>query len=588
MKKSLTEASLPDNLAEDIAEIQTMLARLGTGDTTQRAVVDPANDVFSGLKALINQLADHMQEKNDFAHEMAMRKQAEEALAFQNVLLSAQQEAAIDGILIVDDNGKILSFNRRFVEIMSIPARLLESREDEPVLMFVTGRMVDPQGFLEKVKYLYEHRQESCRDEIFLCDGKTLDRYSVPLLGSDGRYYGRFWSFRDITERKTSEEQAKNAYQQLHDIVEFLPDATFVVDEEKRVIAWNRAIENLTGLEKHEVLGAGDYIYSIPFYGDRRPILIDLLGAEQESIGPNYKCIKKEGKTLFTEAFVPAFRNGGSRYFWATASPLLNKQGKMVGAIESIRDITEYKLAEEEKTRFDSQLEYARLIETVMNRLGHDLKTPLTPLFILLPLLKSRLVEPDLIKKVEMCIKSTVSIKNIVDKTSILVGISSGVKAFELENISLAGIVNRALDGCAEAIAQKEIVCRNLVDPTIIVQVVPAQFNELFFNLIANAAHFSSEKGVVTVSAESHAETVLISVHDDGIGLSPTHLEHVFDEFFKADESRHNLDASGLGLTICKRIIRNHHGRIWAESAGIGLGTTIKIVLNEQRDNCSI
>ena len=71
-------------------------------------------------------------------------------------------------------------------------------------------------------------------------------------------------------------------------------------------------------------------------------------------------------------------------------------------------------------------------------------------------------------------------------------------------------------------------------------------------------------------------------MRDEGVGLAPAHLEHVFDEFFKADESRHDLDTPGLGLSICKRIVRNHHGRIWAESPGLGKGTTIRFTINEQ------
>lgn len=514
------------------------------------------------------------------------RKKAEEAVAFQNILLSTQLEASIDGILVVDENAKILSYNRHFAEIMNIPPHLFESEADEPVLEFVTGQMTDPEGFLEKVRYLYEHQQEICRDEICMSDGKTLDRYTVPLLGSEGRYYGRLWSFRDISERKAAEEQTKNSYQQLLDILEFLPDATFVIDKDKRVIAWNRAIEIMTGMEKCDVLGLGDYIYALPFYGVRCPVLVDLLGESPDVISRKYKCIKMEGRTLFTEAFVPSFRNGDSRYFWATASPLLDKQGNVVGAIESIRDVTEYKFAEEEKSRLESQLDHARLMETVMNRLGHDLKTPLTPLFILLPLIKNRLTDADLIKKVDLCIRSAASIKSLAEKARILSSISSKVEFYELDGASLASVVDRAVAESAEMITKKQIDCQNAVDPDILVHCVPAQLHELFLNLIANSVQFSSLEGVVEISAERHGETVMISVRDEGIGIDREHLNQIFEEFFKVDESRHELDASGLGLSICKRIVQNHHGRIWAESDGIGTGTTIRISLNEQRIDC--
>ncbi len=516
------------------------------------------------------------------------RKRTEEAVAFQNILLSTQQEASIDGILVVDETAKIISFNHRFVEIMGIPSQLLESREDEPVLQYVTARMVDPESFLEKVRYLYEHKHESSRDEISLCDGKTLDRYTVPLLGPDGRYYGRLWSFRDITDRKSAEDDVKNAYQQLMDIVEFLPDATFVVDKEKRVIAWNRAIEKLTGLEKNEVIGKGDYVYAIPFYGTPRPILIDLLDEDKEIETRNYTLIKKEGRTLFTEAFVPSFRNGDSRYFWATASPLLDKNGKKVGAIESIRDITEYKQAEAQRLRLESRLHYARMIESFMIRLGHDLRTPLTPLTILLPLIRKQVVDPDLLKLVDICCKSAVSMKKLADKAQLLGSLATEIKTGELECVTLASLVELTLADSADILAQKNISCKNEVDPDIVVNVIPDQIKETFANLISNAVHFSLENGVIIIDAKQQNGTVTVSVQDNGIGLHPGILEHIFDEFFKADESRHDLDAPGLGLTICKRIVRSHHGRIWAESPGLGKGTTIKFTINEKDDNSRI
>ncbi|HPQ42951.1 MAG TPA: PAS domain S-box protein [Syntrophales bacterium] len=130
-----------------------------------------------------------------------------EELQFKNVILSTQQETSIDGILVVDDAANIVLFNRRFIEMWGLPANLVEERDDEPVLQFVTAKMADPQSFVRKVQYLYEHKQEISQDEIPLADGRVFDRYSAPMLGSDNRYYGRVWYFHDSTERKQAEEK---------------------------------------------------------------------------------------------------------------------------------------------------------------------------------------------------------------------------------------------------------------------------------------------------------------------------------------------------------------------------------------------
>ena len=385
-----------------------------------------------------------------------------------------------------------------------------------------------------------------------------------------------------ISRVQQAEDETKNAYQQLMDIVEFLPDATFVVDKHKRVIAWNRAIEIMTGLEKHEVLGKGDYVYALPFYGERRPILIDLLGETQETVSRDYTCIKKEGRTLFTEASVSSFRNGESRDFWAAASPLLDKHGEIVGAIESIRDITEYKKAEEEQSRLKAQLHHARMLESLMVKLGHDLKTPLTPLCILLPIVRERVADPDLKKMLDICCKNTISIKELIEKTGKLVKLSSDIEPHELGCIQLSSAADECLSECADSLSSKHLCCRNEIDPAIVVQVVPTQIQELFANLISNAVRYSSENGVIRIAAEQNGETVTVSVIDEGIGLAHDHLELIFDEFFKVDESRHDLEASGLGLSICKRVIQNHHGSIRAESAGVGRGTSIIFTINQR------
>ncbi|NIM05730.1 MAG: PAS domain-containing protein, partial [Armatimonadetes bacterium] len=131
---------------------------------------------------------------------------------FKSALLEAQSEASIDGILVVDADAKMLSFNQRFVEMWGIPKKVIDSRSDEQALKFVLDKLEDPAGFLARVQYLYAHPEEKSLDEIHLRDGRVFDRYSAPVTGPDHTYYGRVWYFRDITERKRFEQalRAKN------------------------------------------------------------------------------------------------------------------------------------------------------------------------------------------------------------------------------------------------------------------------------------------------------------------------------------------------------------------------------------------
>jgi PAS domain S-box-containing protein len=139
--------------------------------------------------------------------DITARKMIEKELRFTTTILETQQQNALDGILVVDETKTIISCNRRFIEIFDIPPRLIEARDDAPVLKHVTAQTADPDGFLSRIEYLNNHIEEISREEILLANGGVIDRYSAPMKGVDGRYFGRVWYFRDISERKLVEAE---------------------------------------------------------------------------------------------------------------------------------------------------------------------------------------------------------------------------------------------------------------------------------------------------------------------------------------------------------------------------------------------
>jgi PAS domain S-box-containing protein len=148
-------------------------------------------------------------------------------------------------------------------------------------------------------------------------------------------------------QQRRAEVSIRNHERREADILNFLPDATFAIDAGGVVIAWNRAMEKMTGTTSDQVLGKGNYEHAIPFYHERRPILIDLVLRDDPVTVARYPYIKRDGKTLFSEITIPHFNEGKGAALWFTASPLYDTKGTVVGAIESIREITERKRAEE-------------------------------------------------------------------------------------------------------------------------------------------------------------------------------------------------------------------------------------------------
>jgi PAS domain S-box-containing protein len=143
--------------------------------------------------------------------EIVERKRIENELVYRNTILATQQDTSLDGILVVDSEGKMISYNKRFIELWGLPADIVAQKSDESALGSVLDTIKDPGRFLAKVKYLYEHRTETSRDLIDLRDGRIFDRYSSPIIGGNGQYYGRVWYFRDITEQAKLEQQLRQA-----------------------------------------------------------------------------------------------------------------------------------------------------------------------------------------------------------------------------------------------------------------------------------------------------------------------------------------------------------------------------------------
>jgi len=136
-------------------------------------------------------------------------KRTAEEIKFKNTMLLTQQETSLDAILVVDESGRIVSYNQNFVELWRLSPQLVSARVDAPVLQSVVDQVENPEAFSARVQYLFEHRDDKSREEILFKDGRIIDRYSAPVAGADGKYYGRVWYFRDITERKVAEARIK-------------------------------------------------------------------------------------------------------------------------------------------------------------------------------------------------------------------------------------------------------------------------------------------------------------------------------------------------------------------------------------------
>jgi len=384
---------------------------------------------------------------------------------------------------------------------------------------------------------------------------------------------------------------AQETQRRLTDIIDFLPDPTMVIDEVGRVIAWNRAIEQMTGIAAPDMLGKGDYEYAIPFYGERRPILIDLVRLPPEEFAHKYAHIARQGAVLSGETFVTHLR-GSSGYLYATASALYDSKGDYAGAIETIRDLTERKQAEVELQRAKEAAEAATQAKSAfLAMMSHEIRTPMNAIIGMSGLLMDTPLNADQREFAETIRNSGDALLTLINDILDFSKMEAGRMEVEQQPFDLRECVESALDLMKLKASEKglELACEIAGDvpPAIIGDVT--RLRQVLVNLLGNALKFTEHgEVVVTVMRDAetrgHGETEMVAgsprlplsvslhftVRDTGIGIPPDRLHRLFQAFSQVDASTtRKYGGTGLGLAVSKRLSELMGGTMWVESEGV-------------------
>jgi diguanylate cyclase (GGDEF)-like protein/PAS domain S-box-containing protein len=298
------------------------------------------------------------------------RKRIEKALKESEERFRTLIETTKDLVFVVNARGCFTYANSRFEEILGYA---LQEYAGKPFSFIIAP---------ESVADVFTHFKNGMKGQdippydalLLQKNGKRIpvEFVTTTMRDEEGKAIGRFGIGRDITERKRAEEMARESHRRLSDIINFLPDATFAVDLEGSVIAWNLAIEEMTGIKKEDMLGKGDYEYALPFYGVRRPILIDLALKPDADIEKIYSSVSKDKDSIFAESVSEHLVPGQDVFLWIKASPISDAAGNIIGAIESIRDISERKRVE--RALQEGEIKYRAIFEN--NVVGMFQSTP--------------------------------------------------------------------------------------------------------------------------------------------------------------------------------------------------------------------
>jgi PAS domain S-box-containing protein len=452
-----------------------------------------------------------------------------------------------------------------------------------------------------------DHYHEVHIDSVGEVDFRIVDRNGEerwivhscqPAYSSDGQFLGRRASNRDVSERKQAEEEKRAHRRQLTDIIEFLPDATLAIDKEGRVIIWNKAIEEMTNVPAAEIIGKGGHAYSIPFYGEARPQLMDLVFDDCEEITIRYPQITREGDTLMTEVFCNALYDNKGAWVIAKASPLHDHSGNIIGAIESIRDITPRKQAEESLARINAQLQAKnKELEQVVYVASHDLRSPLVNIdgygreleYAIEELKKALAADYASHKALKAAARSPVqemsaALRYIRSSTTQMDALLTGLLKLSRSGRTVLTVaplnMNNLISGVVAALdfqvkeAGVELHVSEL--PPCLGDAV--QVSQVFTNLLSNALKYldPARPGVIRISGVIEGKSSVYFVEDNGIGIAPAHQENIFEVFHRLEPGKCKGD--GLGLTIVRQALGRLAGEVGVESKP-GEGSRFSVAL---------
>lgn len=306
----------------------------------------------------------------------------------------------------------------------------------------------------------------------------------------------------------------RESEQEMNDIIEFLPDATFAVNKDGVVIAWNKATEVLTGVKKSAILNRGNYEYSLPFYGERRPMLVDLILTGDSDIEARYPDLIREDNKLISDVLIKHFRGEGGAYLRFTAAALKDPYGNVTGAVESVRDVTDKLMTESALSNTTKKL------NTLTGIIRTDLSNKLTVLYGYLRMGTIKFRDPEVLSFVN-------DIKNAAGGIERQINISRDFRDLGTKPPSWV-MVQAAVSEAAGKLDFRDVYYRAWTERLEIFAdpYLPSVFSHLFDNSLNLAGDVT--KIVVTYQVRESGCAVI--VEDNGPGIAVPDKKDLFKQ----------------------------------------------------------
>jgi PAS domain S-box-containing protein len=531
-------------------------------------------------KQLIDELKALNQQVAMIKRSEKKRKQVIEALKGSEERYRLATEHSNEGIIVVKGNERIF-FNQKYLELTGY------------------GR---PEELAGKPLFAHIHPDDRERVETFIRRRQKGEpapsRYEYRIIRRDGSavwieistsvitYKGEKASLgylRDVTERKRAEEELRDSEQRLSSVIQGSPIPTFLIGKDHRVIYWNRALEELSRIKAGDIIGTREQWRA--FYRSDRPCMADLIVDDALETVPDWYSGKYSKSRLLEEAyeatdFFPELGDEG-RWLRFTAAAIRSSAGDLMGAVETLEDVTERKRAEEELTKIRRLESLGHFADGVAKDFDSLLSAILRNIF----LAKISVTEED---------KAMEELLSIAEKA----GLQAKELAHRLITFAKGGYLLRRetpiapilRETVANVLADSNIQCRfSIADDLWSSEIDDEQIQRVIRNIVLNAREAMPEGGMMDVAAENvtaqakgglplkEGNYLKVSIRDRGVGISKENLSKIFDPYYTTKTAR-GQRGIGLGLAVCYSIVKNHGGLMTVESEP-GSGTTFHIYL---------
>jgi signal transduction histidine kinase/CheY-like chemotaxis protein len=489
--------------------------------------------------------------------------------------LQAVLESTADGILVVN-NGKIIQFNNKFVELWKIPNNILAKKEDEALLKFVANQLADPDKWMARIRQLYNQPDTNSLDTFKLKDGRTFERYSQPKLINEENK-GRVWSFRNITERINADKEK----QQLSALIETSREIISFGDLTGKPTFINKAGRELLGIDKNTDLSTIHFSDFFPkeeehsFSKQSETIFLQKGRWQKDTNLINLKT--KEQIAVYMSAFV--IRD--------------NITGKAIGLGNVSMDIREREKIKKELIVAKEEAErLSGFKDQFLANMSHEIRTPLAGIIGFTKiLLRGNITEKQKEQLTTIKISSDILLVVINDILD-LAKIEAGKMMLEETELKVRNLTNSILSTFELRLQEKEQTLHTHYDDRIPECLLgdPIRINQILLNLVGNAIKFTNKGGLIDVYVnllKQNDDTVIIEIiiSDTGIGILDNKIENIFNPFIQSNPNTSRIyGGSGLGLNIVKQLIDLMKGTITVKSQlHVGSTFTLNIPLKKTK-----